>query len=154
MAMVTQLSLHFTSVRLVEDALRVAFGSGFDVRVQGPLRVGDRSEVVPDVTVVAGSPRDYRDDHPRTALLVVEVADTSLDYDRAQKASLYAKSKIPEYWIINLVDLRIEVFRRPSERTDALFGHGYLESNIHLNGASLEPLAANGATVTVADLLP
>ncbi len=71
-------SLHATAVRLVEDTLRKVFSPGFDVRVQMPLALGLHSEPEPDVAVVVGTPRDYRFEHPQSASLVVEIADTTL----------------------------------------------------------------------------
>jgi Uma2 family endonuclease len=82
------------------------------LRVQNPLRLGD-SEPVPDVVIVPGKPSDYRTHHPTTALLVIEIADTSLEYDRTEKMSLYAAAGIPEYWIVNLVERCVEVYREP-----------------------------------------
>jgi Uma2 family endonuclease len=82
------------------------------VRVDDPLRLGD-SEPVPDVAIVPGKPSDYRTHHPTTALLVIEIADTSLEYDRTEKMSLYAAAGIPEYWIVNLVERCVEVYREP-----------------------------------------
>ncbi len=67
-----------TAIRLVEDVLRRIYGSGFDVRVQLPAALDSSSEPEPDVAVVEGGPRDYRDAHPTTALLMVEVSDTSV----------------------------------------------------------------------------
>ena len=75
-------SLHATAVALVARELERAFGAGYFVRWQMPFGVGDLSEPEPDVAVVEGDIRDYVDAHPRTAVLVVEVADTSLDFDR------------------------------------------------------------------------
>jgi Uma2 family endonuclease len=83
------------------------------VRVDDPLRIGD-SEPVPDVVIVPGKPSDYRAYHPTTALLVIEIADTSLEYDRTEKMSLYAAAGIPEYWIVNLVERCVEVYREPA----------------------------------------
>jgi Uma2 family endonuclease len=83
-----QKSRHATAVRLAEIAVRRAFGDHVDVRTQLPLTLDAASEPEPDVAVVAGSPRDYRDAHPSTALLIVEVADASLLFDRTTKASL------------------------------------------------------------------
>ena len=73
----------------------------------------DASEPEPDVTIVAGAPLDYVHEHPTTPTLVVEVADSTLQLDRRLKASLYARARLPEYWIANLVDSVIEVHRRP-----------------------------------------
>jgi len=83
------------------------------VRVDDPLRLGD-SEPVPDVAIVPGKPSDYRAHHPTTALLVIEIADTSLEYDRTEKMSLYAAAGILEYWIVNLVERCVEVYREPA----------------------------------------
>jgi Uma2 family endonuclease len=86
------------------------------LRVQNPLRLGD-SEPVPDIAIVPGKPSDYRTQHPTTALLVIEIADTSLEYDRTEKMSLYAAAGIPEYWIVNLVERCVEVYREPVSPT-------------------------------------
>jgi Uma2 family endonuclease len=83
------------------------------LRVQNPLRIGD-SEPVPDVAIVPGKPSEYRAHHPTTALLVIEIADASLEYDRTEKMSLYAAAGIPEYWIVNLVERCLEVYREPA----------------------------------------
>lgn len=91
-----QKSRHATAVRLIEDALRAAFLAGFDVRTRLPLSLGDYSEPEPDVAVVKGSPRDSRDAHPSSALLVVEIAETSLDYDRRRKLPVYVRAGNPE----------------------------------------------------------
>jgi Uma2 family endonuclease len=65
------------------------------------------------VSVVPGAIRDYRDNHPSQPTLLVEVADTSLIFDRERKGSLYARARLPEYWIVNLVDRVLEVYRDP-----------------------------------------
>ncbi|CUU34884.1 Endonuclease, Uma2 family (restriction endonuclease fold) [Armatimonadetes bacterium DC] len=87
-------------------------GKSYYVRVQNPLRLGG-SEPYPDIAIVPGKPSDYRQQHPTTALLVIEIADTSLEYDRTEKMSLYASAGIPEYWIVNLVERCLEVYREP-----------------------------------------
>ncbi len=86
--------------------------SEWHVRIEDPLRLGD-SEPFPDIAIVPGKPSDYRQQHPTTALLVIEIADTSLEYDRTEKMSLYASVGIPEYWIVNLVERCLEVYREP-----------------------------------------
>jgi Uma2 family endonuclease len=73
-----QNSPHATAVELAVDALRTAFGTGWRVRMQLPLALGEDAEPEPDVAVVRGAPRDFRDAHPSHAALVVEVADASL----------------------------------------------------------------------------
>jgi Uma2 family endonuclease len=110
-----QNSLHATAVRLANEALRVAFPptAGFEIRSQLPLALSEDSEPEPDLAVVHGSIRDFRDDHPTTALLVVEVADSSLLHDRKRKLPLYARSGIPEAWLLNLVRRELEIYRDP-----------------------------------------
>jgi len=95
---------HAAAVDLVVAALRAAFGTGWLVRAHAPLALGLRSRPEPDVSVVYGSPRDYRRAAPTEAVLVVEVSQTSLAFDRRRKASIYARAGIPDYWIVNLVE--------------------------------------------------
>lgn len=85
---------HATTVSLGQFVLPTLFGAGFYVRVQLPLDLGLISEPHPDLAVVTGSPRDYLIDHPKTALLVVEVSDTTIEEDTHDKASLYASGGI------------------------------------------------------------
>src|SRR5438552_6294302 len=112
-------SAHFTSIRLVEEALRVAFGRGWEVRVQGPIALDDESEPEPDVAVVPGGPRDYAAAHPARPVLVVEVSESSLALDREVKGSLYARAGIADYWLIDLVDRVVEVHRDPAPEPSA-----------------------------------
>ena len=144
---------HTTGITLAHDAARSVFGQGYVVRVQSPLVVGE-SEPEPDVAVVVGAPRDYAKEHPSTAVLVIEVARTSLAFDRGTKANLYASGGIPDYWVTNLVDRRLELFRDPVALADAPFGHAYRTRTILLPGESAHPLARPEAAIAVADLLP
>jgi Uma2 family endonuclease len=146
--MAPQESLHATGIRLTEDAMRIAFGEGFEVRAQLPLAIDGYSEPEPDIAVVTGSPRDYRDAHPATAALIVEVADSSLAFDRTRKLALYARNGIPEYWILNLVDGALEVHRDPA-------GETYASRSVLAASEHIAPLHAPGdRAVAVADLLP
>lgn len=154
LAMTPQGSAHATGVRLTEEALRVVFGAGYDVRIQMPLALDPSSEPEPDVTVVHGSPRDYRDAHPTSALLLVEVADTTLLYDREQKGSLYARAGVAEYWIVNLLDHCVEVYRDPALLSQGRYGWGYRTAQTYTVGDHFSPLTAPQARVSVADLLP
>lgn len=149
-----QNSPHFTAICLVEDTLRMVFGSGYIVRVQGPLDVSPASQPEPDIAVVRGSVRDYATAHPTTALLVVEVAESSLPFDRGEKASLYASVDVPEYWVVNLLDRRLEVYRDPCPITGQPYGYGYRRCTHYFATDSVTPLAAPSGIVKVADLLP
>jgi Uma2 family endonuclease len=108
-----QSASHYSAVRFAEMALARTFGEGWEVRTQAPIALDDASEPEPDVAVVRGGPRDYATAHPAEPVLVLEVALTSLDFDREQKSSLYARAGQPEYWIVNLVDRMLEIRRDP-----------------------------------------
>jgi Uma2 family endonuclease len=86
------------------------------VKVQGPIHLGEYSELQPDITLLHPRPDFYRTAHPgpQDILLLVEVAETSLSYDREVKASLYARAGIREYWIVDLADETVEVYQEPS----------------------------------------
>src|SRR5436309_665371 len=88
--------LDSTAIGLAGDALRVAFGDGWLVCTHNPIALDDESEPEPDVMVVAGQIRDYRDAHPERAALVVEVALSSLAFDRRHKGSLYARRRFSD----------------------------------------------------------
>ena len=152
--MTPQHSPHAAAIRRVEEALRVAFGSGFDVRVRLPLALADHSEPEPDVSVVRGSFTDYEQAHPESAVLVVEIADSSLRFDRGAKASLYAAAGIPEYWIVNLVEGVLEVHREPRPQPETAHGWVYRSVEILRPPASVTSLGAPGSLIPVADLLP
>src|SRR5574341_1030335 len=107
---------HFTAIRAVEEVLRKAFGAGWEVRTQGPVALDEESEPEPDVAVVPGSFRDYAAAHPSRPVLVVEVSESSLALDRHHKGSLYARAGLADYWIVNLTERVLEVYREP--RTD------------------------------------
>ncbi len=140
-------SRHAVATELVAEALRAAFPKGHAIRVQHPLSLPDDSEPEPDVAVVRGSQRDYREGHPRTAVLVVEVSDSSLAYDRGRKSKIYAKAGIPEYWVVDLAKRRVHVHRKP---TSGKYGRAVVVTP----SGSITPLAAPGQPVRVADLLP
>ena len=145
---------HATGILLATEQLRLAFPSGVQIRVQLPLAASDHSEPEPDIAVVVGTLRDFEDNHPATALLVVEVADTSLAYDRSTKAALYASAGIGDYWLLNLNDRRLEAHRQPQPMPGRPFGYSYAQVTNYDEMQTLAPLAAPGVLIAVADLLP
>jgi Uma2 family endonuclease len=147
-------SRHFAAIQAAEHALRTAFGPGWQVRGQGPVALDDDSEPEPDVAVVPGSFRDYVGAHPSRPVLVVEVGESSLALDREYKGSLYARAGLADYWIVNLPERRLEVYRDPGPDPAAPFGWGYGSVAVLGDDRSIAPLAAPGAPVRVADLLP
>jgi Uma2 family endonuclease len=150
----SQSSAHYTAVGLVESALRAALGVGWLIRPQGPVALDDESEPEPDVALVPGGWRDYSHEHPARPVLVVEVALSSLRLDREHKGSLYARAGLADYWILNLVDRVLEVYRDPIADGAAAFGWRYATVERHGPAASVTPLAAPAARVLVSDLLP
>jgi Uma2 family endonuclease len=143
--MTPQGSVHATVIQLVHDALRLAFGPAYSIRPQLPIALAPDSEPEPDLAVVMGNPMVYWDAHPATALLLVEVSDTTLEHDRRRKGSLYARVDIQDYWIVNLIDRCLEVYREPHQGS-------YRSCQRFFAGDSLAPLAAPEALISVADI--
>src|SRR5437588_840790 len=127
--MAAQKDEHAMSLTLTEEAVRHAFGSGYTYRVQMPFNVSASSEPEPDLVVVRGAPRSIRK-HPTTAVLLVEISDTTLLYDQRRKARLYASRGIRDYWIVNLIERRLEVRGRPTADGAEPFGYGYAKTTI------------------------
>jgi len=115
-AMAPQNPPHAGFVALAARQIGRLVGDRAAIRSQSSLLVGRRSVPEPDVAVVPGTEADYLRHHPDTALLVVEVADTSLPQDRLTKAAIYASAGIPEYWIVNVRDRALEILREPDPR--------------------------------------
>jgi Uma2 family endonuclease len=147
-------SLHGVAIELADSALRAALGPGWRVRVQLPVALDDESEPEPDLTVVAGDPRDGRQQHPSRPALVIEVAQSTLLFDRENKGHLYARAGLPEYWIVNLVDGVLEVHRDPRVASGSGGGWRYATRLVLDRAGVAVPLAAPTARIRVADLLP
>ena len=141
--------LHVTGVQCAWHLLRPLFDqhhSGF-IRILAPLALGPDSEPEPDLAVVPGRIEDYFSAHPTTAVLILEVASDSLLHDRGLKKDLYAREGIPEYWLMNLVDACLEVYRAPQDGV-------YTQSLILRGEDTVSPLERPEASIRVADLLP
>jgi Uma2 family endonuclease len=149
-----QHSPHRTAVLLVAKAVERAFGEGWFVQLQSPIILGHRSEPEPDVCVVRGSPRDYVDAHPRRPALIVEVAQSGLQIARGRKAAVYARARIADYWIVNLVDRVLEIHREPARPGPARRSWGYASIETLAADSAIAPLAAPSAAIRIADLLP
>jgi Uma2 family endonuclease len=110
-------SPHAGIVNELSELLILALSGRATVTVQNPLRINKNSEPEPDIVVAKYRKDKYRAAHPRPedVFLLIEVADSSLSFDRNVKNPLYAQAGIPEYWIVNLNDRQIEVFRSPTE---------------------------------------
>jgi Uma2 family endonuclease len=134
---------HVFSTLLLTRALTIAFGHRAWVGIQSSFALSDESMPEPDAFVVPPDDVDATR-YPSHALLIVEVAETSLHHDRTVKAALYAEAGVPEYWIVNLIDDVVEVHREP------LNGH-YSEFHTARHG---EILSVAGVSVAVDDILP
>ena len=146
--------LHNAGVSLADYLLKAVFAQGFVVRVQMPLVLGQWSDPVPGLAVLTGSVRDYAATQPTTAVLVVEVSDTSLAIDTGVKAHLYAAAGIADYWVADLNNRALIVHRDPQPDPASPSGASYRAVTTLGPGQGIAPLAAPQATVHVADLLP
>jgi Uma2 family endonuclease len=135
---------HAFSIQKLNLFLVTALGDRAGVRIQLPLALTDDSEPEPDIAVVP--PGDYGEAHPGAALLVIEVADSSLRKDRHIKAPLYASAGVPEYWLVNLVDGVVEVHEEPAEGT-------YRRVTRHARGETLRLESFPDVELRVADIL-
>jgi len=143
-AMSPQGPAHDFAIQKLTRMLILTLADRADVRVQSAFAAGDHSEPQPDVAVV---PRgDYSAAHPTEALLVVEVADSSLKKDRTVKARLYAERGVPEYWV---VDLRGGVVEVHSEIVNA----AYSRVTPYRTGAVIRLQRFEDVVLTVAEFL-
>ncbi len=119
-----------------------------DTSVQNPLQLGDLSEPEPDFMLLKPSADFYCSRHPNAddVLLLIEVADSSLSFDQNQKLRLYARHNIPEYWLLNLKDSCIEVYRQPHEDV-------YGEKTTLRVGDTITLSQLNQLTINIADIL-
>jgi Uma2 family endonuclease len=118
------------------------------VRVQNPIRLDDFSEPQPDITLLRMRADFYAQGHPTPSdvLLVAEVADSSTEFDRVVKLPLYAEAIIPEFWLVNLPDEKIEVFSHPSNGV-------YQKSQELKRGEKLKSQTISDLSLSVADIL-
>jgi Uma2 family endonuclease len=102
--------------RLFKQLLSV-MGDRADVQSQDPITLPNNSEPEPDIVIAKLRKDNYENSHPVPAdiILVIEVSDTTLKFDQEIKAPLYAAAGINEYWIVNLIDNRLEVYRQPED---------------------------------------
>jgi Uma2 family endonuclease len=145
---------HATSVCRAADALRAVVPAGWLVREEKPISLDDDSVPEPDVAVVPGSPDDYLNAHPSVPPLVVEVADASLSFDRKAKGSLYARGGVQDYWIVNVIERALEIYREPHPDPSAVWGWSYRSMRTLGPTESATPLALPAISVRVAALLP
>jgi Uma2 family endonuclease len=135
---------HMATVDRLTELLVLALAGRARVRIQGSFAAGDLSEPEPDVSVLPLG--DYDSAHPEVAHLIIEVADSSLRYDRGEKAQLYALCGVQEYWVVNLIERVVETHRQPGAA-------GYEHVSVHGRGERLRLLAFPNVELSVSDFL-
>jgi len=153
-AMVMPSPPHDVALGLTDAWLRTVFVAGHRVRNQMGFDIGTRNDPGPALAVVPGAIRDYAAKTASAAVLVVEVAETSLFIDTTTKAELYATAGVPDYWVIDLEHRQLLVFRDPELLPKGLGATAYRTRLALGLSDSVSPLAAPSATIRVADLLP
>ncbi len=131
-------SPHSVCTGLLCRELDRLIGNQVAVRNQEPITLLDRSEPEPDVVIAEGKLEDYLERHPihDEALLVIEIADSSLVYDRTIKLATYAESNIPHYWIANVKTQQMECYSQPYQ--DQLGEFGYQMRQVVLSSQTVE----------------
>lgn len=146
--------IHDGTIQKINRRLVRAIPAGWEVRVQSAVTLS-QSEPEPDLALVREDRNGFMNRHPGISDfgILIEVSNSTLDTDRGDKGAIYARAGLPEYWIVNVLDLQIEVFERPS---GASADPSYTTNRIFKRGSSI-PLVLNGITVAlipVDELLP
>lgn len=141
-------SPHAASVKQLARALMAAVGDGAIVSVQDPIRLDIFSEPQPDLALLRPREDFYAGGHPGAAdtLLVIEVAESSLDYDLRVKVPLYARHGVPEVWVLDLGARALHVHRQPAAGS-------YTQVEIIRQARSLAPQALPEAAIDLTGLL-
>ncbi len=140
-------SPHAGKVDRLNNILTPRLAGRATVRVQNPVLLPPDSEPQPDLALIRPRPDFYERAHPRAddVLLLIEVSDTSLEYDRTVKLPLYARAGIPEVWIVDLAGECVEVYREPQP-------HGYRHVRRFTRGQSLTPSALPDLRLSVDEI--
>lgn len=138
---------HSAAITRIERMLRQRLGSVL-IQVQDPVQLDSYSEPEPDIAVVRANPLDYDDHHPTPSeiYLIIEVADTSVRVDCETKAEIYSRSGITDYWVLDVNDRQLHVFREPSQ-------NGYQSHVVLRDDASVSLLLFPTVTVAVQEML-
>ncbi|MDZ7957314.1 MAG: Uma2 family endonuclease [Aulosira sp. DedQUE10] len=119
------------------------------VAIQNPVKLNERSEPEPDIAVVKIDPLDYAEHHPTPPeiYLIIEVADSSLKLDCETKGKYYSKAGIRDYWVLDVVNCQLHIFRKPTE-------DGYQSEKILSEDETISPLEFPNVRITVLEILP
>ncbi len=147
--MTPQGPFHAATTDYTTEYLRHTLAGKALLRCEKPIALNQYSEPEPDIAVVHLHPYRYANGHPQASevYLLIEVADTTLEYDRNTKAKIYAKAGIEDYWVLNTKKRQLHIFREPMI-------DGYSQEDILVETASISPLAFPEITVEISRLLP
>ena len=148
---------HSTAIILVTMLLTRLFHQTHVVSCQAPISLGDSSEPEPDFALVTPAHMQscLREGmKPTRPDLIIEVSDTSYQYDTVEKASLYASANIAEYWVIDLRTRRLEVRQDPGPEVDGSFGHSYRSVRIFHEEQQIAPLCCPDISLLISEMLP
>ena len=140
---------HTSALGRTDRLLQNLFENLAWVRLQDPIALDDNSEPEPDIAVVRIDPFDYATHHPTPSevYLIIEVADSSLTFDREIKAKAYARSGITDYWVLNVNERQLHVFREPAV-------DGYQSELILGENGSISPLQFPAVNIAIQAMLP
>lgn len=139
---------HSAAVSRIEKLLRNRLGDRGLLRFQDPVRLNDYSEPEPDVAVVHPDPSYYEDHHPtpEEVFWLIEVSDSTLKFDCEVKAPAYSRSGIQEYWVLDVNDRKLHVYRLPSAT-------GYQSETILSEALTIAPVAFSDCTIAIQEML-
>ncbi len=138
-----------SATRRTANLLRDILGNQVDVYYKSQIALDDNSEPEPDIALVRIDPFDYATHHPTPSevYLIIEVADSSLTFDREIKAKAYARSGIADYWVLNVNERQLHVFREPAV-------DGYQSELILGENGSISPLQFPTMNIAIQEMLP
>lgn len=141
-------SNHAGTVKVLSEMLRDSTRNEAIVSVQDPIHIDDYNEPEPDIALLKRRSDFYRKSHPtpQDVLLLVEVSDSTIEYDRAIKKTLYAEAGILEYWLVNLQNNTVEVYSQPKNGNFRL-------ARILEPGETIEAAAIENLTLKVDEIL-
>ncbi len=140
---------HVITLKLLANHIQAQLGTTDLIRTQDPIRLDNFSEPEPDLAIVKGTMFDYAEQHPvpEDIYLVIEVADSTLKQDCQVKDKLYARSSIAEYWVVDINNRQVHIFRDPTAT-------GYTSQLILAETHSISPLAFPDLVLSIASILP
>lgn len=138
---------HSAAITRTRRLLESRLGDQVLLRLQDPIELDDYSEPEPDIAVVVLDPLDYEDHHPTVSevFLIIEIADSSLQYDCEVKAPVYARSGIRDYWVLDVNRRQLHVYRLPSPE-------GYQSETVLAEEVAISPIAFPDCEIRVREM--